>query len=92
MPIPVIDLFSGPGGLGEGFSAFNDGKSFQIAVSAEMDSSAHSTLLLRSYFRRVRHVEKDARVYFDFCNGKTSSAWNQTTKSAWEEAEKEAQN
>lgn len=91
MPIPVIDLFSGPGGLGEGFSAFNDGKSFQIAVSAEMDASAHATLLLRSYFRRVRHLEKDARVYFDFCNGKASSAWNQTTKSAWEEAENEAQ-
>ena len=91
MPTPVIDLFSGPGGLGEGFSAFNDGNSFRIVVSAEMESSAHATLLLRSYFRRVRHQEQDARVYFDFCNGKTSTAWNQTTKSAWEEAEREAQ-
>jgi DNA (cytosine-5)-methyltransferase 1 len=91
MPIPVIDIFSGPGGLGEGFSALEDGKAFRIAVSAEMDSSAHSTLLLRSYFRRVRHQKKDAQVYFDFCNGKTSSAWNQHTKSAWEEAGEEAQ-
>jgi len=91
MPIPVIDLFSGPGGLGEGFSGLNDGASFSIAVSAEMNPSAHSTLLLRSYFRRVRHEEKDARAYFDFCNGKTSSAWNEITKSAWDEAGKEVQ-
>lgn len=90
MPIPVIDLFSGPGGLAEGFSALNDGKTFRNIVSAEMDASAHATLLLRSYFRRVRHEEKDARVYFDFCNGKTSAAWSMATKSAWEEAEKEA--
>ena len=90
MPIPVIDLFSGPGGLGEGFSTLNDGKSFQIAVSAEMDQSAHATLLLRSYFRRVCHEEKDSKVYFDFCNGTSSSPWNQSTKSAWEEAVNEA--
>jgi len=91
MPIPVIDLFAGPGGLGEGFCSLNNGKSFRIVVSAEADSSAHSTLLLRSYFRRVRHEENDAKVYFDFCNGKSSTAWNQTTKRAWKEAEREAQ-
>lgn len=90
MPIPVIDLFAGPGGLGEGFCSLKNGKSFQIVVSAEMESSAHSTLLLRSYYRLIRHEEKHLRVYFDFCNGKTSSAWNQATKSAWKEAEQEA--
>ena len=40
MPIPVIDLFSGPGGLAEGFSALNDGKTFRNIASAEMDTSA----------------------------------------------------
>ncbi len=52
--IPVIDLFAGPGGLGEGFSAFhrqNCSKHFQIALSIEMEEWAHKTLELRSFFR-----------------------------------------
>lgn len=50
-PVPVIDLFAGPGGLGEGFSAFGDGR-FRIAVSIEKDPVAHRTLRLRSFFRQ----------------------------------------
>ncbi|MCB9843640.1 MAG: DNA cytosine methyltransferase [Phycisphaeraceae bacterium] len=49
--IPVIDLFAGPGGLGEEFSEFRDPRGrrpFQIAVSNEMDEHAHRTLRLRS--------------------------------------------
>ena len=52
--IPVIDLFAGPGGLGEGFSASGAGKNrpyFKIVMSVEKDPSAHSTLELRSFFR-----------------------------------------
>ena len=45
-PIPIIDLFAGPGGLGEGFSSLNEGSSFQIMVSAEKDPVAHQTLRL----------------------------------------------
>ncbi len=54
MPIKVIDLFAGPGGLGEGFSVFeSDGRRpFHIAVSVEKDPAAHKTLLLRSFFRQ----------------------------------------
>jgi DNA (cytosine-5)-methyltransferase 1 len=33
--IPVVDLFAGPGGLGEGLSALNDGKAFKIITPAE---------------------------------------------------------
>ncbi len=52
--IPVIDLFAGPGGLGEGFASFPErGRSrFRISLSIEMDTAAHETLLLRSFFRQ----------------------------------------
>jgi len=53
--IPVIDLFAGPGGLGEGFATFSDrlgSTPFRIALSIEKDDFAHETLLLRSFFRQ----------------------------------------
>jgi DNA (cytosine-5)-methyltransferase 1 len=52
--IPVIDLFAGPGGLSEGFSAFGTHKvrPFKIALSIEKDPFAHKTLELRSFFRK----------------------------------------
>src|SRR5690606_35987432 len=54
--INVVDLFSGPGGLGEGFSAFRPKKNkyepaFKVRISVEMDPSAHKTLSLRALFR-----------------------------------------
>jgi DNA (cytosine-5)-methyltransferase 1 len=54
MPIPVIDLFAGPGGLGEGFSTIIDhgDRSFDIKLSIEMDENAHQTLELRSFTRQ----------------------------------------
>jgi len=55
--IGVIDIFAGPGGLGEGFSSFesSDGvHPFEIAVSAEMERTAHATLRLRSFVRLLR--------------------------------------
>ena len=54
MPIPVIDLFAGPGGLGEGFSALRRGGRFvfKIGVSIEKDPFAHQTLELRAFFRQ----------------------------------------
>ena len=53
--IPVIDLFAGPGGLGEGFSSFeSSGKTlFKVCLSVEKDPSAYRTLKLRSIFRKV---------------------------------------
>ncbi len=51
----MIDLFAGPGGLGEGFSRHPLGqkeKTFRIAVSIEKDPYAHATLTLRAFFRQ----------------------------------------
>jgi len=53
--IPVIDLFAGPGGLGEGFSAFSSGRGvtrFRVALSIEMERWAHQTLELRSFYHQ----------------------------------------
>lgn len=53
--IPVIDLFAGPGGLGEGFSSILDSDRtslFSLKVSAEKDPTAHSTLSLRAMYRK----------------------------------------
>lgn len=53
-PIPVIDLFAGPGGLGEGFSAFEarEQQQFKISLSIEKEKNAHNTLKLRAFFRQ----------------------------------------
>ena len=54
--IPVIDLFAGPGGLGEGFSSLVDENGhpiFQTIMSVEKDPQAHKTLQLRSFFRKI---------------------------------------
>ena len=68
MTLKIIDLFAGPGGLGEGFASLDEGGIFKIAVSAEMESSAHETLMLRSYFRHVRGDTAALNAYYAFCN------------------------
>ena len=56
MSIPIIDLFAGPGGLGEGFSSYTNASSspFQIALSIEKDPVAHKTLKSRALFRQLK--------------------------------------
>jgi DNA (cytosine-5)-methyltransferase 1 len=52
MTIPIIDLFAGPGGLGEGFSRETSTR-FQVAVSIEKDPMAYETLRLRAAHRAL---------------------------------------
>lgn len=76
--INVIDLFAGPGGLGEGFSAYSvkgpgDGirkRAFKIGLSVEMDRYAHQTLLLRSFVRQFGDTVP--AQYYDFYRGEIS--------------------
>lgn len=91
MPIPVIDLFAGPGGLGEGFSSLDEGAAFSTIVSAEMETSAHSTLTLRSYFRKISKNKINAQKYYDFCSGNVELPYDESTESVWKEATEEAQ-
>lgn len=64
--IPVIDIFAGPGGLGEGFSAVGreEGATrFKVCLSIEKNKFAHQTLLLRSFFRQFPPSEVPDEYY-----------------------------
>ncbi|OYW66098.1 MAG: DNA (cytosine-5-)-methyltransferase [Hydrogenophilales bacterium 16-64-46] len=76
MPIPIIDLFAGPGGLGEGFASLkchNGQPFFEIGLSIEKDVVAHRTLTLRAAFRRLRS-SKDVKHYYSYIRGEIDEA------------------
>lgn len=90
-PIPVIDLFAGPGGLGEGFSSLDNNNFFNIIVSAEKDYAAHKTLRLRAFFRLLlRKNPKGLKDYYNFCNGITDKEYSNQTIKEWEQSGLEA--
>jgi len=67
----IIDLFAGPGGLGEGFSAFTTqekSRPFRIGLSIEKDYYAHKTLQLRSFFRQFEQ-DKVPEDYYSYLRG-----------------------
>jgi len=69
--IKIIDLFAGPGGLAEGFSAFMPKKSdggFGITLSVEKEHSAWRTLRLRAFTRRFGG--RLPPEYYDYIAGK----------------------
>ena len=49
--IRIIDLFAGPGGLGEGFAGCTEDSPFEIAMSVEAEPYAHTTLTHRAFYR-----------------------------------------
>ncbi|NDQ55754.1 MAG: DNA cytosine methyltransferase [Acidipila sp.] len=70
--IPVIDLFAGPGGLGEGFTSLRCGqkKFFKIVLSIEKDKAARETLRLRSFFRQFQGGTPES--YYQYLRGALS--------------------
>lgn len=71
----IVDLFAGPGGLGEGFASLriDDHSPFHIGISVEKESSAHRTLTLRAFLRA--YSEKHGvlpKAYVDFHSGQTA--------------------
>ena len=92
MTIKIIDLFSGPGGLGEGFAAAEDGNAFRIAVSAEMETSAHSTLTLRAFYRLAKRNGDSQAIsaYYNYCNQPLSFHPSGQCPALWSLAEAEA--
>ncbi len=68
--VPVIDLFAGPGGLGEGFSSVRDeggNRCFKIVLSIEKEKYAHQTLELRAFFREFGDEVPDE--YYSYLRG-----------------------
>ena len=95
-PIPIVDLFAGPGGLGEGFSRVNDGNAFKIVVSIEKDPDAIQTLRLRAFYRAwVGSGRKLPKAYFNLLSAKdkeekTKSIAKLSKLTEWKAAKKEA--
>jgi DNA (cytosine-5)-methyltransferase 1 len=62
--IPVVDIFAGPGGLGEGFSASSaKNTKFDVVLSVEKEISAFRTLLLRTFFRQFEREQVPDKYY-----------------------------
>jgi DNA (cytosine-5)-methyltransferase 1 len=85
MQINVVDLFAGPGGLGEGFSSIEE--RFRIILSAEKDSSACETLRLRAFYRSLKRHRHDALAqYFGYLSGSKTQPYNHNSQSIWQSA------
>ena len=74
--IPIIDIFAGPGGLGEGFSSLLDSDQdpiFKIKLSIEKEENAHRTLTLRAFFRQFKRG-KVPKEYYEVLRGERTIA------------------
>ena len=90
----VVDLFAGPGGLGEGFASLEvDGEHpFSIGISVEKEQSAWKTLRLRAFLREyTRKNKKLPDEFVEFHAGERAEPeWAQVDAEAWEYACSEA--
>ena len=90
----VVDLFAGPGGLGEGFASLDEKGQvpYQIGISVENETSAHRTLTLRAFLREVRR--RDGRLpgeFIEFHAGRTAEPeWAEVDDASWRVAVDEA--
>jgi DNA (cytosine-5)-methyltransferase 1 len=83
----IVDLFAGPGGLAEGFSALsvNGEHPFQVRLSVEKDAAAHRTLLLRTFLREFEGGFPDA--YYAWLNRDADEPdWARLHPEQWKKA------
>lgn len=90
----IVDLFAGPGGLGEGFASLyvDDHSPFHIAISVEKEASAHRTLTLRAFLRAHgsrNGVLPDAFVKFH-AGQSGEPDWTEVDAASWTAATAEA--
>ena len=87
-PIPIVDIFAGPGGLGEGFCTFENSRGepvFEPVLAAEMDHYAHKTLVLRTFFRSFPKG-KAPESYYKYIAGQVKHPYTDETFEVWERA------
>ncbi|CDN95975.1 DNA cytosine methyltransferase [Agrobacterium tumefaciens] len=89
--IKIVDLFSGPGGLGEGFSAYGRKtpiiSPYKISISIEKDEAAHRTLRLRAF---LRHFQQFPPEYYAWLEGKVKEPnWSELYPVQWNATERE---
>ncbi len=68
---PIVDLFAGPGGLGEGFAGVGEREGrprFRSVASIESNKFAYRTLLLRHFFRTFPSGGAPS-AYYDYLGG-----------------------
>lgn len=87
----IIDLFAGPGGLGEGFSAAGreSDTSMKIKLSIEKEATEVRTLRLRSFLRSFEDGFP-ARYYETLNEGRKQPDWSLLNPTEWARAENEA--
>jgi len=92
----IVDLFAGPGGLGEGFASLLEGSHspFKIGISVEKETSAHRTLTLRAFLREYCNQKgRLPRQFIDFHAGQIPEPiWQEVDTCAWQVATEEARN
>lgn len=90
----IVDLFAGPGGLGEGFASLvEDGHApFRIGISIEKEASAHRTLKMRAFLREYRALHGALPEQFiKFHAGIAPEPdWSAVDAEAWQLANDEA--
>ena len=91
----IVDLFAGPGGLGEGFTSIGEGRHrpFQIGISVEKETSAHKTLRLRAFLReyRARHGVLPQQFIQFHAGLMEEPDWKSVDAKSWLHATQEAQ-
>ena len=90
-PIKVVDLFAGPGGLGEGFSSVGPDSSpiFKIVASVEMEANAHKTLSLRAFTREFPNRQPPPEYYQYIRNEIDKNSLIKAYPNEWHAAQKE---
>ncbi|CAN1517516.1 Dcm Site-specific DNA methylase [Paracoccaceae bacterium] len=90
----IVDLFAGPGGLGEGFASLVEDSHapFRIGISVEKEASAHQTLKLRAFLREYRVRDGVLpKEFIEFHAGLASEPdWSAVDPDAWQHATEEA--